>query len=190
MNGILTLQPSCINGPAPMKTDWMNRRVCIGLLAAALGGILALPAWPAHGQPGGAAACRLDIEGRFVEKLALMSEQSGMRTITKPGSSVMLPAGRYCLLEAELKGGYHCFDFRSMEQGWFTLVPGQPHRLRVGAPLRPSVTASGGGMYLTLTYKLVDAEGRQYSSPRDAEPAGFKVYKDDREIGSGRFEYG
>jgi hypothetical protein len=68
---------------------------------------------------------------------------------------------------------------------------GEPVILESGGPLLPMVTVEHKGRLLVLTYGPTSAGGGQ-SANADArgEPPGFTVYKGQRKIASGQFEYG
>ena len=57
--------------------------------------------------------------------------------------------------------------------------------------LKPSVKIERQGRLLVLTYHAVDAQGAPYSTAeqRSLSPR-FTIYKGQREIASGQFEYG
>lgn len=135
-------------------------------------------------------AGQVNIEGKFVEKLALENKQGNLRQISHPGPSWSLPADRYCLREVHLRGGYLCSVYPAAEQDWFTLTPEEPYQLEVGAPLTPKVKVTRSVRVLRLDYQLLDAGGRNYASPDLANAPQFAVYSGDRKIGSGSFEYG
>jgi hypothetical protein len=156
-------------------------------LVAALGLLLA-PAAPAATAPAG--SCRLDLDGRLIEQLTLECEDGRLQEISKPGSSVALPPGRYRVRKVALKGDWSSSGRASAPDDWFTLSAQQPHRLAVGAPLRHTVRVSGGAMHLTLDYELVDAGGRRYLNRKRSAPPRFAVSKDGLELGSGSFKYG
>ena len=55
-----------------------------------------------------------------------------------------------------------------------------------------SVDVERSGGTLTLKYRLVDSIGNEYASMnnRRDNPPVFAVYKGDKQVGSGKFEYG
>jgi hypothetical protein len=75
--------------------------------------------------------------------------------------------------------------------GRVLVTPDEPGQLQAGAPLESELTFTRSGKILMLDYKLLDAAGRDFSRSGAAlGPPRFVVYKGDREIGSGTFEYG
>ena len=63
--------------------------------------------------------------------------------------------------------------------------------LKSGGPPLPTVAVERQGRLLVLTYGPTSASGGQLSNAvsRD-EPPGFTIYKGQRKIASGQFEYG
>ena len=63
--------------------------------------------------------------------------------------------------------------------------------VKSGGPPLPTVTVEHKGRLLVLTYGPPSAGGGLMSNagPRD-EPPGFTIYKGQRKIASGQFEYG
>jgi hypothetical protein len=148
------------------------------------------------GPAPGAGACELIIEGSRIESLTLESQDGHIRHIANPGRRLSLPAGKYCIRQVNLKRGYLFIGSSAPEPDWFTLAPETPHQLKVGAPLTPSVKVARRGRFLMLDYQLLDAGGRAYrggasvNRPRSISRPRFTVYRGEREIGSGSFEYG
>ena len=64
--------------------------------------------------------------------------------------------------------------------------------LAAGGPLNNTVTANRQGRDLRLDYKLLGAGGQAYSLVRHgpAVQPEFAVYKGDKKIASGKFEFG
>jgi hypothetical protein len=154
--------------------------------AAALGAAEQTKPPPAPDAP----ACRLNIQGKFVEWLMLVDEQDRQELLHVQGDRVAVEPGRYRVREVQLKGGYHSYVSSDREEDWFTVGPGSPHQLKVGAPLTPKVRVTRQGPLLKLDYQLLDAGGRNYSNRESVTSPRFTVYKDGREIASGAFEYG
>ena len=148
------------------------------LFAAAIAGVDRAP---------DALAARLEIEGKFVEKLAIENNKGVLRVIENPGPSWSLPADRYRVREVHLRGGW---SYTAGEPDGFSVTTEQPCRLDVGAPLTPNVKVRRSFRRLELDFELLDAGGRNYDRPQRADLATFAIYSGDRKIGSGVFEYG
>ncbi len=140
--------------------------------------------------PAAPAVYPLRIEGRGIERLELADEDQKPTEFTKPGTSVLLPAGRYFVREVELTGGFECYGWLD-DGGWITLPADSPPVVKAGAPLTPKVHLKRAGRLLQLDYQLVDAAGRGYSPDEDSvPPPKFVIHKNGQIIGSGSFEYG
>lgn len=137
-------------------------------------------------------ACRLQIEGRGIERLVLADEREQLTKIARPGDSVSLPAGKYRVREVELAGGFRCYEFGGGADDWIQVTADQSPLLKAGAPLTPQVRVKRRGRLLTLDYDLVDAKGRNYVQRRveNTPPPKFAVSKDGQALGAGSFEYG
>jgi hypothetical protein len=151
-------------------------------------------------QPG---LCELRIEGQSIRQLTLLrddpqlgqnAENLSAQTFDRPGQNLSLPAGRYRVANVQLEEGYQCGVDYARTNEWFELKPGTPYQLVVGAPLFPQVTVTRHGKFLEMDCELVDGSGRIYSWSNQLvtrpAPPWFTVYKDDKVIGSGSFEYG
>ena len=92
--------------------------------------------------------------------------------------------------EVHLEGGYTYHASRGPKRLKGPLEVGEQTTLRVGAPLKHTVEVTRRGRLLTLNYALIGAGGEQYTSGNRINPPGFRIFKGDREIASGRFEFG
>ncbi len=144
------------------------------------------------------ATCQVIVEGHGIEKLTLLKENDSVNfdsvslpiyTYDAKRPDWWLEPGRYRVNRIELKGGYwHVVDDTKTE--WFTLSPGEPYRLRLGAPLTSQVDVKREGRLLKLDYRLVDAARRRFRSTERTSPPRFVIYQNGREIASDAFEYG
>ena len=64
--------------------------------------------------------------------------------------------------------------------------------LKAGGPLNNTVTASRQGQDLVLNYHLAGAGGETYQLAKQdtSKPPAFAIYKGDKKIASGDFEFG
>jgi hypothetical protein len=146
---------------------------------------------PATQQPAAdAATAELNIKGTLIEKLVLVNKSNRVFEIERPPSTLSLASGQYYVREVHLEGGYFGYGLPATDENWFTLAPEQPYELNIGAPLTLNVKTSRLFRTLTLDYELNDASGRKYSDRERSELPKFTVYRGDREIASGSFEYG
>lgn len=134
----------------------------------------------------------LRIEGGCVTSLVLGDEQKKPNHFSTSGAVITLPPGRYRLFEVALEGGYTCWPHLMPQKlrQWITVAPGQPATLKVGAPLRQAVRVERRGRSMILDYELRGRGGERYSPDNITEPPAFAVYKGERKVGSGNFEYG
>ena len=136
----------------------------------------------------------LKITGQFIQRLILPSGNY-LVVLDNPAATVKVPTGSYNQPNIRLEqGGTAAF-----------LNPGQPpsgNRISVndktpailaaGGPLTNSLTATRHGQDLRLDYRLVGAGGATYQMVEQnrAHPPEFAVFKGDKKIASGNFEFG
>jgi len=133
---------------------------------------------------------KLKIEGEHIERLVLRREDGREERFDKPRETIQLPEGKYHLLESHLDGGYVCFQGAGPQSKWITIAENEPAELKVGAPLKQTIEVKRQGKILNLDYRLLGIGGEAYTMADRSNPPGFKVYKGDKEIASGRFTYG
>ncbi len=132
----------------------------------------------------------LKLEGKYIDLLVLRRKDGRTERFNRPEETIKLPAGEYQLLEARLEGGYTCRIMRVSGRDWVTVDEDKPAVLKVGAPLKQTVKAKRQGRILILNYELLDVGGEIYTSSNRNKPPTFTVYKGDKEIASGKFEFG
>lgn len=132
----------------------------------------------------------LHIEGDGITKLTLEDEHSRQNQFSAPGAVVTLPAGKYRLFEVSLEGGYTCRFYLEPQEQWITVAPDQPATLKVGAPLRQVVRVERRARSMILNYELRGRGGERYVPSGTSQPPTFVVYKGERKVASGDFEYG
>jgi hypothetical protein len=164
--------------------------ICLSLAAA----LVSLAAWtvvaaPPKSTARAKAAGWIQIDGSCITKLVFDKKNGGRVEVKRPGVSVALPPGEYCLRQVELEHGCSWRRPEGEEKSWFT-VAGTPHRLTVGAPLTAKVQVTREGRSLQLEYQLLDAAGREYRQGAGSSLPAFHIAKAGREIASGRFRYG
>ena len=130
------------------------------------------------------------IEGDGITKLTLESEQGQHSQFRAPGAVITMPAGKYRLYEVGLEGGYTCWPHLVPKEQWITVAPGRVTTLKVGAPLREVVQVERRARSMILNYELRGRGGERYAPDSTAEPPTFVVYKGERKVASGDFEYG
>ncbi len=170
-----------------MKTPWPLAAIVFALFLqdspAALG------AASTSGATASPAMATLEIAGQGIERLTLEAGRGQpARTLVRPSPTVSLPPGDYRVQHVELAGGFS-FVAPSQEP-WFTLRPGETHRIILGAPLRPTVRAERQGHFLQLDYELRDAGGRLCQSAVRQDPPRFTIEHNGEVVATGVFQFG
>lgn len=142
-------------------------------------------------QDGKGAVGELRLQGESIELLVLRRNDDQQQEIQNPQETIELPVGQYRVLEIRLKGGYNGRIVTSRPHDRFEINEGKPASLKVGGPLKQTISAKRQGRMLELSYGLVGIGGETYNAVRNANnrPA-FAIYKGDREIAKGDFEFG
>lgn len=162
-----------------------------GLLAVALA-ILGSGVSLCTAQDGQSALGDLKIEGEDIERLVLRRNDGHTETLENPDKTVKLPEGQYLLQDVRLKGGY---ARRTVASGRnrVTISEDTTASLTVGAPLKQTVSVRRQGSILQLSYGLSGVDGNTYASTivgSRNRPPTFTIYKGDRKIATGEFEFG
>ncbi|MGB8370824.1 MAG: hypothetical protein ACLPYZ_07450 [Limisphaerales bacterium] len=136
----------------------------------------------------------LKINGHFIER-AILQGGPYLVVLDQPETVVKVPVGKYNRPEVWLKQGdtvayYSTYSVRP-DQG-ITIDGNKPGLLAAGGPLTNSVSLSRHGKSLRFNYQLLGAGGEVYQLARvdRSQPPEFAVYKGDRKIASGKFEFG
>ena len=134
----------------------------------------------------------LRIEGEGLKELILKDEAGRHKTIDQFDSPVTLAKGEYSIESITLQGG-HASSYSHIPGGLRVVVDvNAPATLKIGAPLRQVVKVTRQGPVIVLNYELIGQGGEQYRVNRTQNCPGpsFTVYRGDREVGSGTFEFG
>lgn len=136
----------------------------------------------------------LKITGQFVQRL-ILSGGPYLVILDEPAAGAQVPAGSYDQPDVALEqNGAAAFSVSSPSQTGrrISVNARTPVVLNVGGPLTNFVTVSREGRDLDLDYTLVGTGGESYKMATNGspKPPAFAVYKDDKKIGSGEFEYG
>jgi len=131
----------------------------------------------------------LKLEGKYIERLILRCRDGQTERFDQPAEIIKLPAGEYQLMESRLKGGYTCYASGS-NKDWIKIAADKQAELKVGAPLTKTLDVKRQGRVLQLDYKLLGMGGESYTNADRSKPPTFTVYKADKEIASGKFEFG
>lgn len=133
---------------------------------------------------------QLKIEGQDIEYLELQAQH--VVPIFEPNQTTLpVPVGDYQCTALNLKRqGHQQMYVQSLDQR-VTVDADQPATFRIGGPLKTLLTAERVNKYLRLNVKTVGQGGEEYQGGGASGPAPqFTVFKGDREVASGRFEYG
>jgi len=131
----------------------------------------------------------LKLEDGNIEILILQSGDQ-KQTFDRPGKSIMLEPGTYQVFYLQLKGGfiYNAY-WDTTRLGPIQVGPGEPAILKAGGPLEQRITVQRKGQLLAMDYRLIGAAGESYRNDRRYPPT-FTIYKGDKEITSGKFQFG
>jgi hypothetical protein len=132
----------------------------------------------------------LKLEGQHIERLVLRRKDGQNEHFNDPGEMLTLPVGQYHVMESHLSGGYTCFQGPGPNAQWITVRENEPALLKVGAPLKRTLQATRRGKVLVLDYKLLGAGGESYTNRDRSKPPTFTIYRGDKQVASGKFEFG
>lgn len=131
----------------------------------------------------------LKLEGENIEQLILQSSNQ-KQTFDRPGKSIMLESGTYQISQLQLKGGFIHYPYVDTTRlGPIQIGPGEPATLKAGGPLEQHITVQRKGQLLTMDYRLIGVAGEWYRN-NNRYPPTFTIYKGDKEIASGNFQFG
>ncbi|MGD0743865.1 MAG: hypothetical protein ABSA45_01810 [Verrucomicrobiota bacterium] len=141
-----------------------------------------------------AALGELKITGKYIQRLVLTGGPY-LVILDQPMDTVKVPTGSYnqpeVRIEQNAAEAYR--DSNQPQLGARIKVEDKtPVVLNAGGPLTNSVIASRHGQDLRLDYRLIGAGGATYQLVKQdrSRPPEFAVYKSDRKIESGKFEFG
>ena len=133
----------------------------------------------------------LELEGESIVRLTLRREGDNEREeFRRPEQITKLPTGKYAVQEVHLDGGYICSALRGQTRHRVSVTSDEPATLKIGGPLKQTVTVNRQGRLLVMNYQLAGIGGEQYTNGTGGEPPTFTVYRGDKEIISDKFEFG
>ena len=131
----------------------------------------------------------LKLEEGNIERLILQSGEQ-KKTFDKPGKSIMLKPGTYQVYRLQLKDGFTYNPYENTTRlGPIQIRPGEPAVLKAAGPLEQHIKVQRNGQLLTMDYRLIGSAGESYRNDRRHPPI-FTIYKGDKEIASGKFQFG
>lgn len=131
---------------------------------------------------------KLKLEGQYIERLTLLPMTGPAQIFHNPSETITLPAGRYWVGELRLKGGYRRQTTANRHP--ICISAGAPTLFKEGGPLRHTVTVLRRGRVLELSYRLCGVGGETYAAASGGKQPTFAIYKGDKEIAAGEFEFG
>lgn len=87
-----------------------------------------------------------------------------------------------------MKSGYA--RRRSADYERVSINAGHQETIKVGAPLIPTIKVQRKSRILRLSYDLLGAGGEAYTTGDRSKPPTFAIYKGQKQIASGKFEFG
>ena len=137
----------------------------------------------------------LKVTGKFIKRMVL-SGSEGVVILDRPDGSVRIPVGSYGRPRVVLEQG----GVMALNDGGQLGSPGRqitvgssaPATVNAGGPLTNMVLVTLHGRDLRMDYRLVGADGEVYglANPDYSRPPMFAIYRGDKEIASGKFEFG
>lgn len=137
----------------------------------------------------------LQITGKYIERVMLACETYTV-VLDRPTNTVKVPVGNYntrnILLE---QGGIAAYSATTMGQTTSPTIAVNskaPTMMAIGGPLTNSVVVTHQGGDLRMDYSLIGAGGMTYqlAVQNRSKPPEFAIYKGDKSIATGTFEYG
>ncbi len=125
------------------------------------------------------------FEGQLVSRVLLKGRDQEYGLLDWPVSAMRIPSGAYTPYQVRILDSFSGYPKSAVR-----LASGGNTLLKTGGPLNPHVSVSRSGAYLSLDYSLRGVDGTQYSADRSFDNPRFAVYRGDRRIAEGRFEYG
>jgi hypothetical protein len=130
----------------------------------------------------------LRIEGKHIERLVLCRKDGRTEQFNEPNETIKLATGEYRLQDVRLKDGF-IYSNRNPAYNWVAVIGGEQAVLKVGAPLKQTVSIERQGPVLELKYNLVGVGGETYAVTRSKHPT-FAVFKGEKKVAGGKFEFG
>lgn len=126
------------------------------------------------------------FEGQFVSRVMMTNVGGEYVLLDWPQSTMRIPLGTYALQRIDLQ------DSLSGYPRYTRTVTAQNNLLKIGGPLKQTVTASREGVNLNLDYALQGVDHTNYSPDvlNRERRAQFEAYQGERRVGTGQFEYG
>ncbi len=141
-----------------------------------------------------AALGEVKVTGKFIQRLVL-SGAPYLVVLDQPAGAVKVPVGGYGQPGILLEQGGARARYNSSQPfsvAGISVNDRTPAILDAGGPLTNSVTVTRQGQDLRLDYQLIGAGGATYRlvNQDSSRPPTFAIFKGERKIGAGNFEFG
>jgi len=177
------MQTPCTEKGLGDRRYWAWAVACALLLS---GSWQARPTWgqaPARGE--------LRIGGTHITKLVLQGgDVPHTEEWSDPCTSVSLPIGAYRIQRIEMQGDYLYWAWGLRGLDPIVIMEDTSEVLKVGGPLRQEIAANCRGRTLVLSYSLLGIGSERYAPVNRDQPPRFTVFKGQKAVASGQFEYG
>ena len=130
----------------------------------------------------------LKIEGKYIEHLVICRKNGSTEQFDEPNEVIKLAVGEYQFKYVRLKDGFICNN-RDSTYNWVAVTEDKQAVLKVGAPLKQTLSIEQKGPVLELKYNLTGVGGETYTIKRNANPA-FTIFKGDKKVAADKFEFG
>jgi hypothetical protein len=136
----------------------------------------------------------LNITGKYIQRLILAGKPY-LVVLDRPSGVVKVPVGDYSQPSIRLEQGgteaYYDADRWANTQR-FRVTAKSPAKLAIGGPLTNTVSVTRRGQDLYMDYRLVGVGGMTYQAANQGanQAPEFVVFKADKKIASGKFEFG
>jgi len=132
------------------------------------------------------------LEGQWIRRVILNGNASVL--LDSPGDKVMLPVDNYRIQSVFLKTSTYSFHLAEYDRRLpeIAVSKGKSNHLKLGGPLRNSVTVKARGDVLRLHYQLLGGGGEPYAieNSEGSKPPEFAIYKGDHRIAAGTLQFG
>lgn len=136
----------------------------------------------------------LKITGKHIQRMVLTG-QPYVAILDRPAATVKVPVGSYSEPTIRLEQGgaeAFCEPNRQPSNKRISINAKTATTVAIGGPLTNSVNLTRQGQDLYMDYRLVGVGGLTYQLANHdyAHPPEFAIYKADKKIASGKFEFG
>lgn len=139
-------------------------------------------------------AGRITVAGRGLchAVLADMVRSRCLVVLGRDGENIPVPEGDYAIQGLYLLRGPNLGLVKPStgNRASLQVEAGRPAVLKLGVPLRNEITASRVGNTVYLSYRLMGADGEAWEAVASSDGPGFAIYRGDRKVATGTFEYG